>query len=63
MGTGFIQPDVIWLALVAFPGTIVGAWLGARTYRALSDRNFRDVVLVLLFLSGIGLVWSSFGAR
>jgi uncharacterized membrane protein YfcA len=42
---------------------IVGAWLGARTYRALSDRNFRDVVLVLLFLSGIGLVWSSLGAR
>jgi uncharacterized membrane protein YfcA len=62
-GTGFIKPDVIWLALIAFPGTIVGAWLGARTYRALSDRNFRDVVLVLLFLSGIGLVWSSLGAR
>jgi uncharacterized protein len=62
-GTGLIKQDVIWLALIAFPGTIVGAWLGARTYRALSDRNFRDVVLVLLFLSGIGLVWSSFGAR
>jgi uncharacterized membrane protein YfcA len=61
-GTGFIKPDVIWLALIAFPGTIVGAWLGARTYRALSDRNFRDVVLVLLFLSGIGLVWSGLGA-
>ena len=41
---------MIWLALLAFPGTIVGAWLGARTYHALSDRNFRDVVLGLLFL-------------
>jgi hypothetical protein len=29
----------------------------------LSDRNFRDVVLGLLFLSGLGLVWSNFGLR
>lgn len=57
--TGFVKPDVLWLALIAFPGTLVGAWLGARTYHALSDGNFRDVVLGLLFLSGIGLVWSS----
>jgi uncharacterized membrane protein YfcA len=49
----------IWLALLALLGTILGAWLGARVYHALSDRNFRDVVLGLLFLSGIGLVWSS----
>ena len=32
-------------------------------YRVLSDGNFRDVVLGLLFLSGIGLVWSSLGLR
>jgi uncharacterized membrane protein YfcA len=57
--TGLIMQDVAWFALVALPGTIVGAWLGARTYRLLSDRNFRDVVLGLLFLSGVGLVWSS----
>jgi uncharacterized membrane protein YfcA len=57
--TGLITQDVAWFALVALPGTIVGAWLGARTYRLLSDRNFRDVVLGLLFLSGVGLVWSS----
>ena len=44
--------EVLLLALLAFPATLLGAWLGARTYRALSDRNFRDVVLGLLFLSG-----------
>jgi uncharacterized membrane protein YfcA len=60
---GLIKLEVVWLALLAFPGTILGAWLGARTYHALSDRNFRDVVLGLLFLSGIGLVWSSLGLR
>ena len=45
--------------MLALPGTLIGAWLGMRTYQALSDRNFCDVVLALLFLSGLGLVWSS----
>jgi uncharacterized membrane protein YfcA len=61
--TGFITREVAWLALLALPVTISGTWLGARTYRVLSDRNFRDVVLGLLFLSGLGLVWSSFAVR
>jgi uncharacterized protein len=59
IGSGLVKPNVFWLALIAFPGTVIGAWLGARTYHALSDGNFRDVVLGLLFLSGVGLVWSS----
>jgi hypothetical protein len=62
-GTGLITREIIWLALFAMPATILGAWLGSRTYHALSDNNFRDVVLGLLFLSGIGLVWSSLGSR
>jgi uncharacterized protein len=62
-GTGLITREIIWLALLALPATLSGAWLGARTYRALSDNNFRDVVLGLLFLSGAGLVWSCFGSR
>ena len=59
IATGFVKVEVYWLALIAFPGTIVGAWLGARIYHALSDRHFGDIVLGLLFLSGLGLVWSS----
>ncbi len=62
-GMGLVKLDVVWLALIAFPATITGAWLGARAYHALSDRNFRDLVLALLFLSGVGLVWSSIAAR
>src|SRR5712671_6870216 len=61
--TGFVTAEVVWLALLALPASLFGAWLGARTYHALSDRNFRDVVLGLLFLSGVGLVWSSVGLR
>jgi len=55
---GLAEPNVIWLALITLPGTIGGAWLGARVYHAMNDRNFTDIVLVLLFLSGIGLVWN-----
>ena len=45
--------------MLALPGTLIGARLGMRTYQALSDRNFYDIVLALLFVSGLGLVWSS----
>jgi uncharacterized membrane protein YfcA len=58
-GTGQIEQRVIWLAVLAFPMTLLGAWAGTRVYRSLSDTNFRDLVLGLLFLSGAGLVWSS----
>jgi uncharacterized membrane protein YfcA len=61
IASGLVKPEVFPLALIAFPGTILGAWAGARIYHSLSDRNFGDVVLGLLFLSGIGLVWSSVG--
>jgi len=61
--TGFVKLNVFWLALLAMPGTLIGARIGMRTYRALNDRNFYDVVLALLFLSGVGLVWSSIAPR
>ena len=63
IATGFVKADVFWLALLALPGTLIGARLGMRTYHALNDRNFYDVVLALLFLSGLGLVWSSIAPR
>jgi uncharacterized membrane protein YfcA len=63
VAAGLVKPEVVWLTLLAFPGTILGAWLGARIYHALSDRNFRDLVLGLLLLSGIGLIWNSLGVR
>jgi hypothetical protein len=59
--TGLVDQKVLWLALVAFPGTIFGAFLGTWVYHTLSDRNFGNVVLGLLVASGIGLLWSSLG--
>jgi uncharacterized membrane protein YfcA len=57
--SGLIGTEVIGLALITLPGTIIGAWLGTRLYHALDDRNFRDVVLGLLLLSGVSLVWTT----
>jgi uncharacterized protein len=58
---GQVGSEVLWFAALALPGTLIGAWLGARLYHALDDRNFRDVVLGLLFLSGAVLLWNSIG--
>lgn len=57
---GLVDKQIIWLALLALPGTLIGTWLGTRAYHAMSDRNFGDVVLVLLFISGLTLLWNSF---
>lgn len=59
IGSGLVERRVIWLILLAFPGTLIGTRLGARVYRALSDRHFADVAFVLLLFSGVGLVWNS----
>jgi len=41
---------------VALPGTLLGARLGSLVYRRLDDRRFDRIVLLLLLLSGVGLV-------
>lgn len=60
--SGLVTAEVRWLVLLASPGTMVGAWLGARSYRRLSDRRFHEVVLALLLASGLFLVWGALGA-
>lgn len=57
--SGLVAREVIWLAVLAFPATVLGSWIGAKLYHALSDRNFRDIVLGMLVLSGATLVWNS----
>jgi uncharacterized membrane protein YfcA len=59
IANGFVKGEVFWLALLTLPCTLIGSWIGARTYQALSDRNFYDIVLGLLFVSGLVLVSTS----
>jgi hypothetical protein len=60
-GSGLVTAEVGRLVLLALPGTTIGAWLGVRAYRRLSDRRFHEVVLALLFVSGLFLVWNALG--
>ena len=56
---GFLTSEVIVSVLIALPGTIIGAWLGRKTYNWVGDYRFNQVVLVLLLLSGISIVVTS----
>jgi hypothetical protein len=48
------------LVMIALPGTLLGAWLGRKTYNRLGDYRFNQVVLLLLLLSGISIVVTTF---
>jgi uncharacterized membrane protein YfcA len=57
--TGHLTAAVWWAVVVALPGTLAGAWLGAFVYRHLSDRHFHSIILGLLGVSGLMLLWES----
>jgi hypothetical protein len=57
--SGLLTAELGRLVLLAFPGTLLGAWLGARLYRRLSDKRFDAIVLVLLGASGVVLIATS----
>lgn len=59
-GAGRVDGPVLFALLIAVPGTVVGAFLGARLYRRASEATFRKVVLTLLLCSGAFLVIESF---
>jgi len=56
---GLLTAEVGWALLAAFPGTITGAWLGARANGRLDDERFRVIILLLICASGGVLIWKS----
>ena len=56
---GLLTVEFVKLFAVALPGTLAGAWLGARAYGRLTDAHFHELVLWLLALSGVALVWAA----
>lgn len=52
---GVITQEVGLLTLVCLPGVLLGARLGARAYGRIDDRQFRRIILWLLFCSGLAL--------
>ena len=56
---GFLNAEVWRLALIALPGTLVGAWIGSEIYRRASDVGFHRMVLCILALSGVTLLMTT----
>lgn len=49
---GQMTVGVLSIAALCLPVTLLGAWIGARTYARISQRAFQRLVLALLLLSG-----------
>jgi uncharacterized membrane protein YfcA len=54
---GAVTPDTIKLFVIGLPVLIAGTWLGMKLYGRLDEASFRKVVLVLLFVSGVVLIF------
>jgi hypothetical protein len=57
--SGLLTRDVLIDTAISLPATIGGAWFGAFLYRRLADHTYQRAVMVLLFVSGAGLIWAS----
>jgi uncharacterized membrane protein YfcA len=57
---GTITADTIRLFMFGLPGVVIGAWLGFRLYATLNEAAFRNIVMALLFLSGLSLLLAAF---
>jgi uncharacterized membrane protein YfcA len=58
-GAGLVTAELGRAAILALPGTLVGAFIGQRIYRRLDDRGFDRLVLAILLVAGITLLWSA----
>lgn len=54
---GVVTAEIGWLFLLGLPALLAGTWLGMQLYGKLDEAVFRNVVLVLLLVSGIALVF------
>jgi len=56
MISGQVTMEVVKLALICMPLTFLGSFIGSRIYKAVSEKLFSRVVLILLLCSGTVLV-------
>lgn len=56
---GFVTKDLLIASAVALPVAALGTWLGVRAYGRISDRQFTNVILFVLGISGFLLIWTN----
>lgn len=52
---GKLDQELMFFAAISAPFTLIGAFVGVRAFRGISDAGFRRAVLLLLLISG-GLI-------
>lgn len=55
-GAGAVTADMLRLFVIGLPALIAGSWLGWKLYGRIDEATFRNIVLGLLFASGVTLV-------
>jgi uncharacterized membrane protein YfcA len=58
--TGAVSVETAKLYLLGFPVLLAGLWSGFKLYGKLDDAAFRRVILLLLLVSGLGLMVPTF---
>jgi uncharacterized membrane protein YfcA len=58
--TGAVSVETAKLYLLGFPVLLAGLWSGFKLYGKLDDAAFRKVILLLLLVSGLGLMVPTF---
>jgi len=53
---GNVTEEVSTMFLLALPGSIIGSFIGLRAFHKISEQRFKQVVLILLFCSGVLLL-------
>lgn len=56
---GAVTPVTTQLFFIGLPFLFAGTWLGLRLYGHLNEASFRNLVLTLLFASGLMLIYAS----
>jgi len=52
---GAVSTDTVWLFVIGLPALLAGTWLGLKLYGRLDEARFRNVVLIVLLVSGAAL--------
>jgi len=55
-GSGLITGRAVWMIALVAPAMVIPSLLGTRLYQRISEIVFRRIVLVLVGLSGLGLI-------
>lgn len=58
-GMGLVSAETLWAGLPLVPAALLGAWIGVKAHRAIPERLFFGIVLVLLTLTGLKLLWDA----